>query len=206
MIETTSSVMKTGDISGRYTVLGIFKEEGKYPKYARCQCSCGSQIRFVPVSALRTGDAKSCGCLHKERVTKHGAWGKPLFGVWRAMISRCTNPKDKRYNRYGGRGIRVCDQWLDVNKFITDMTKGYEKGLQIDRKNNDGNYCPENCQWTTTKQQTRNYSRNVILEHDGKSLCLADWSIDTGINYGTLWTRIQSGWSPKRALTTPVKR
>ncbi len=204
MIESTSSVMKAGDIYGRYTVLGIFKEEGKYPKYARVQCSCGSPIRYVGTSTLRNGDSKSCGCFHKEAVTKHGAWDNPLFKVWSGMIRRCTNQKDKRYNRYGGRGISVCDNWLNVNNFITDMSEGYEKGLQIDRKDNDGHYCKENCQWTTTKQQTRNYSRNVVLEHNGKKLCVIDWAIESGIPASVLYDRIARGWSAVDSLTKPV--
>lgn len=206
MIESTSSVMKPGDIYGRYTVLGIFKEDSGYQKFARVQCECGSPVRYVQIGVLRNGTSKSCGCLHKERVTKHGAWGTPLFNVWRGMISRCTNQSDKRYSRYGGRGISVCARWLDVNNFITDMQAGYKPHLQIDRVDNNGNYCPENCRWASSKQQTRNYGRNIVLEHEGKKLCLADWAIETGINYGTLWTRVQAGWTTKRLLSTPAKR
>jgi len=204
MIETSSSVIKTGDKYGRYTILGIFKEEGKYPKYARCQCDCGSPVRYVKVDALRSGESKSCGCLHKEIVTKHGAWNTPLFNVWTGMIRRCTNPNDKKYPRYGGRGIKVCDRWLNVNNFIADMTAGYKKGLQINRIDNDGNYTKDNCEWATTKAQTRNYSRNVIIEHIGKKLCVVDWAIETGIPAKTIYDRISHGWSPIDAITKPV--
>jgi hypothetical protein len=204
MIETISSVIKVGDKYGRYSILGIFKEDGKYPKYARAQCACGSAIRYVPVSALRNGQSKSCGCLHKERVTKHGAWNNPLFQVWKGMIDRCTNPNNKRYARYGGRGINVCDRWLDVNSFITDMTNGYEKGLQINRIDNNGNYSKDNCEWATTRSQTRNYSRNVVIEHNGKTLCAVDWAIETGIPAKVIYDRISSGWSKIDAITKPI--
>lgn len=121
------------------------------------------------------------------------------------MIERCTNSKTKSYARYGARGIVVCDRWIDPIAFVEDMSEGYERGLQLDRIDNDGNYSPDNCRWATTKTQTRNYSRNVVLEYDGKKLCLADWSAETGINYMTLWSRLQTGWSASKALTTPAK-
>jgi hypothetical protein len=205
MIETTSTIAAIGDTFGRYTVLGIFKEPDAYRKYGRVQCSCGSPPRYVGLSNLRNGTAQSCGCLHRERVTKHGAWGHPLFGIWSAMVNRCQNPKDKRYERYGGRGIKVCERWLDVNNFIADMHPGHKPGLQIDRKDNDGPYHPGNCHWATTKQQTRNYSRNVILEHDGKRMCVVDWADETGISAKVLYDRVAHGWDASKALTKPVK-
>ncbi|MEI6282734.1 MAG: hypothetical protein WCP82_08480 [Alphaproteobacteria bacterium] len=204
MIETTSKVIAAGDVYGRYTVLGVFKEEGAYPKFGRVQCSCGSPPRYVGITALRSKQAQSCGCLHKERVTKHGEWKNPLFKVWKAMISRCSNTNDKRYPRYGGRGVVVCERWMDVHQFIADVERGYEPGLQLDRKNNDSGYEPSNCQWATAKQQTRNYSRNVVLEHDGKRLCVVDWAAEVGIPAPVLYDRIDRGWTAARTLTTSV--
>lgn len=134
MIAAESKLMKTGDVFARYTILGIFKEEGVKSLFAKVQCSCGSPPRYVRGDTLRDGTSQSCGCLRKEAVTKHGAWNHPLFGVWSAMVRRCTNPKDKRYHRYGGRGIQVCDRWLDVNNFIADMTEGYKKRLATRQK------------------------------------------------------------------------
>lgn len=120
------------------------------------------------------------------------------------MVSRCTNPKDKRYERYGGRGITVCDRWLDANNFISDMTAGYEKGLKIERKNNDSGYEPSNCEWASAKTQNRNYSRNIILTFEGKSLCAADWATEIGISEKVIYDRIARGWSTIRTLTTKV--
>lgn len=120
------------------------------------------------------------------------------------MMRRCYKPKDNRYSRYGGRGIAVCARWHDVHAFIEDMAPSFRKGLQLDRVNNDENYLPGNCRWATTGEQTRNYSRNVILAYDGKSLCIADWSAITGIKYQVLWDRIKRGWTVEKALTTKV--
>lgn len=207
MIESTSKVAKAGDRFGRYTVLGIYIDpSAEKHRFARVQCDCGSPPRYSRIDGLTSGKAQSCGCLHKERVTKHGEWNNPLFGIWKGMVNRCTNPVDKRYSRYGGRGINVCERWLDIHNFISDMSEGYEKGLQIDRKDNNGNYEPSNCQWATTKQQTRNYSRNVIIEHDGKKLCAVDWALEVNIPAKTICERIRNGWSRTKALTVPVKR
>ena len=207
MIEATSKVAKQGDRFGRYIVLGIYIDpEIKKHRFARVQCDCGSPPRYSRVDGLVSGAAQSCGCIHKEVITKHGEWNNPLFKVWKGIISRCTNPADKRYARYGGRGVKVCERWLDMHNFISDMSKGYQKGLQIDRKNNDGNYEPSNCQWATTKQQTRNYSRNVVLEHNGMKMCVVDWAVETGIDAKVLYDRVARGWSASRCLTQPVKR
>ena len=204
MIETKSRVVSKGDIQGRFTVLGVYKNPDVVKHlFAHVQCACGSPPRYVRIDGLCNGTSQSCGCLQKESVTKHGAWGKPLFVIWRAMHNRCTNPKDKRYPRYGGRGIAVCERWHDVHNFMADMTEGYEKGLQLDRIDNDGQYEPGNCKWSTTKQQTRNYSRNVVLEHAGKRMCVIDWSIEVGISAKVIYERVAAGWSAKDALTKP---
>lgn len=204
MIPTTSKVVKPGDRFGRYTVLGLFKKPDAYPKYANCQCDCGSPERMVLIGVLRSGASRSCGCYHREVVTTHGAWGKPLFIVWSNMISRCTDPKNKRYARYGGRGISICEEWMDFHVFSRDMRPGFEPGLTIDRRDNDGNYCKDNCRWATRGQQNRNYSRNVLIEHDGKRLCLSDWAPIVGIPMKRLSARIKAGMDPVEALTTPM--
>lgn len=199
-----SQTIFAGQRYGRYTVISTHRRKGTYKYYALCQCDCGSEQRYVYTSALREGDAQSCGCLHKERVTKHGAWNHPLFNVWRGMMQRCHNKNDKRYSRYGGRGITVCDRWHDVNAFIRDMEPTFKTGLQIDRIDNDKGYSPENCKWSTTREQTRNYSRNVVIEHTGKRLCVADWSEITGIPSKVIYGRISAGWNHVDAITKKV--
>lgn len=190
LVPAESSVIKAGDKYGRYTVLGVFKKRHGYQKYGKVQCACGSAARFVQVGTLRNGTAKSCGCLHKELVSKHGLWGTPLFKVWSSMLRRCTNPKDTKYTRYGGRGIFVCEAWKDPNQFVADMGQEYKPGLTLDRIDNDGPYSPENCRWATRKTQTRNYSRNVLVTYRGETMCLRDWADAMNINYGTLWDRL----------------
>lgn len=189
-IETLSSVMKAGDKVGRYTVHGIYKKPNAYPKYAKVSCECGSDTRFVLVAVLRRGEAQSCGCLHKERVTKHGMWNQPLFNVWRAMHDRCYNQKNKRYQRYGARGITVCDRWHSLENFVADMSHSYKAGLTLDRIDNNRPYSPDNCRWATRSEQNRNYSRNVVFTWNGETLCLMEWAEKLGLNYGTLWDRI----------------
>jgi len=202
LIESVSSVLKAGDVYGRYTVLGVFKKADGYQKYAFVQCSCGSDPRHVQIGTLRNGESQSCGCHHKERVSKHGMWSHPLFNKWRGMVGRCTNPQDKRYARYGGRGIAVCERWLDVRHFIADMEPTFQPGLTLDRRNNDGPYSPENCRWATQKEQNRNYSRNHNITYNGETKCLKDWAEALGINHATLGDRINvQGLSPHAAFT-----
>lgn len=189
---------------GRQVAMSAFKEIGTYNKYVVVRCDCGSPDRMINITALRNGTSKSCGCLHKEKVTKHGLRSHPIYRAWVSMIDRCNNPANKRYSRYGGRGITVCQEWHDVHRFVDDMSESYSEGLTIDRIDNNAGYSKENCRWATHAEQNRNCSRNIMLTHDGKTMCIADWAIHLNITYGTLWDRIKQGWSTERALTTPV--
>ena len=133
---------------GRLTIIELIsKSDSRQTRqYAKCQCECGSHPILVRLENLLKPDSssrkatKSCGCLQREKVTKHGAWGNPLFKVWSSMMRRCYNPHDEKYRLYGERGISVCERWHAVNNFISDMSEGYQKDLQIDRKNNNDGY------------------------------------------------------------------
>lgn len=177
---------------------------------AFCQCDCGSEPIYVKIGALRKIGTKSrpptrsCGCLHREKVTTHGSWGNPLLSVWSHMMSRCYDLHDKRYERYGGRGITVCYRWHDVRNFINDMQDRYVKGLQIDRKDNDKGYFPDNCHWVDTFAQAQNKSNVPLHTHNGKTLCLAEWSRVTGLSYACLRDRLKRGWDIHKTLTTPT--
>lgn len=196
--------LEIGSIYGRLTILATGVKPGTYRYYAVCQCSCGSEPKMIRIDGIRSGIVQGCGCIQKARVTKHGNWDHKLYGTWKAMHERCYDPKNKRFNRYGGRGITVCDRWHDLNNFIEDMYPSYSKGLQLDRIDNDKEYYPENCHWTDRYGQAQNKSSNIILTHNGQTLCLAEWASITGIPYGTLWERIVVlKWSTERALTTP---
>ena len=117
---------------------------------------CGTKFK-ARTSSVKFGDIKSCGCYKKQAPTKHNLVGTKLYNVWRTLKGRVLNPKNKSYSYYGRRGITICEEWLDVQNFYNwAMTNGYSDGLSIDRIDNDGNYEPNNCRWTTQTIQTRN--------------------------------------------------
>jgi hypothetical protein len=121
------------------------------------------------------------------------------------MRQRCSNPKNKRFDRYGKRGIRVCERWeASFDAFVKDMGEGYRPGLQLDRINNDGDYEPGNVRWVTVREQQNNKSSNKLIEWNGARLTLSVWSERTGIPLRVISARLIYGWSQERALTTPV--
>jgi hypothetical protein len=207
--------VKPGDNFGRLTVVDteVVYDHRQRRTFVICQCDCGSPPIRVRLDGLCKPDnssrkpARSCGCLQRDAVTKHGAWNDPLYRVWKSMHERCYDPNHQRYYCYGERGITVCKRWHDVNNFISDMAEGYQKGLQIDRRDNDKGYSKENCHWVTRTQQARNKSSNVQITFNGETHCLKEWSQITGLIYGTLVERIQVlGWPPEKALTQPARK
>lgn len=148
----------TGRKFGRWTVI---KEAGKSKSGDlkwKCDCDCGN-VRVVSSINLRRGLSKSCGCFKKERAketsTTHGMVQTLIYKVWNAMIQRCSNPKSPNFKYYGGRGIKVCQEWLKFESFFEDMGERPE-GLTLERINNNGNYEPSNCKWATAEEQSRN--------------------------------------------------
>lgn len=131
-----------------------------------------------------------------------------LRNTYHGMIHRCYNPKRKSYYRYGGRGIKVCSKWLDsFDAFVKDMGDPPGKHFSIDRIDNDGDYCPENCRWATPKEQRRNASHNHWVEFNGKRMMLREWAAETGLSEKCLGIRLNElGWSVEQALTTPNQR
>lgn len=136
-----------------------------------------------------------------KRRTKHGLCNTKVYRAWVTMRSRCEDTNNKRYHRYGGRGIQVCDRWQSFEMFYADMGDAPE-GASLDRINNDGNYEPGNCRWATPKQQQNNTSNNRTYTHDGKTQTLAQWARDLGIAYHVLRYRLNKGWQPPKLFTT----
>lgn len=174
-----------------------------------CECACGKVV-VVASASLRKGRTKSCGCkkleLNRVASTKHGraAVGHPgrlEYRIWSEMKQRCENPKSNRYYTHGARGITVCDRWKDsFENFIADMGERSEKGLSLERRENDGNYEPSNCFWATKKQQARNKRNNRMVVVGEESRCAAEWSELTGIPAATIRSRLRAGWSPRMAV------
>lgn len=136
----------------------------------------------------------------------HGLSYTPEYRVWQTMRLRCNNPSNKAYPRYGGRGITVCERWQNsVEAFIEDMGPKPSPKHEIDRIDNDGPYCPENCRWVLRRTNSRNRRSNRRISHQGETLTLVEWAERTGIRWDTIMKRLDAGWPAARALTTPAR-
>lgn len=189
-----------GQKFGRWTVL----EEAGRQKGAvlwKCQCECGT-VRNVLARSLTRGASTSCGCYNREVITTHGkSKTTKLYHVWQCMKVRCFVEGSQMWEHYGGRGITVCDEWLDFETFYDwAMANGYKDGLSLDRIDNDGNYEPSNCRWATSKQQCRNRSTNLMLTVNGETHCASEWAEIVGINPLTICTRKSRGWTDEEAV------
>lgn len=153
----------------------------------------------------------SCGCFHSEQIAnrnrKHDSSYSRIYTIWDKMKRRCCNPTDPAYKDYGGRGITVCDEWL--NSFVSFREwaneNGYSKDLSIDRIDVNGNYCPENCRWADAKTQCNNRRNNHNITFNGETRTIAEWSRVTGIPQDVISYRVKSGWGTERALTEKVR-
>lgn len=180
------------------------KTTGLKPKVMwRCRCDCGKET-VVWGSSLTQGTTVSCGC----KKIKHGYANKErLYQTWKNMRRRCYDPSNKRYAQYGGRGIKICPEWDDYAVFRSwAMSNGYRDDLTIDRIDVNGDYCPENCRWSTTTEQMNNMTRNRIISFCGKSMTMSEWARELGISYSTMNHRVQRGWSMDRISNTPERR
>jgi hypothetical protein len=171
-----------------------------------CQCECGN-IKAVYAASLKSGRTKSCGCLHKKWLTKkntsHGMSGSPEYRVWCGMRYRCYSPTNFDYPNYGGRGIRVCDRWLDFLNFLSDMGHRPSNTHSLDRIDGNGHYEPGNCRWATSKEQRNNIPSQMRAVGPYKTV--SDAAKDTGLNPDTLYSRLNSGWPHDLALSTKAR-
>lgn len=186
------------------------KTNGGHQTTFRCLCDCGNTTVVLAYN-LKNGHTTSCGCLGAERRGEskrtHGGSRTRLHGIWAKMKQRCLNPNDARYQDYGGRGIQICDEWVNNYDSFQNwaVASGYAPDLTLDRIDNDGNYQPSNCRWVTKREQSNNTRKNRHIEHDGESHTLAEWSRITGVNALTIAYRLNVGWSVSDALFTPVR-
>lgn len=134
---------------------------------------------------------------------KHNLYGTRIYEIWRAMKKRCYLKTHIHYKNYGGRGISVCDEWKDdVKRFYDWATKnGYKDNLTIDRIDNNGNYCQENCRWITIQEQANNKRTNHFLCYNGEKKTITQWAIEIGINHQTLSERAKRGWTTEKILS-----
>lgn len=195
------------DVKGdRYGMLVALRRADKKTKgggyYWYFQCECGRTV-CKPLNSVRSGLIKSCGCL------RHHKTGTRLYNIWVAMRQRCKNDGKHWHDRWGNRGISVCDEWNDFRTFEKwALENGYEDNLTIDRIDNNGNYCPENCRWATYKEQSLNTSANRFVEIDGESRTVEQWCCLLGVvTPSTVYRRVRkAGWSFQKAITTPSQK
>lgn len=186
---------------GRLLVIAFDKRTICGKLHYLCRCDCGKE-KAIDGQALRGGITVSCGCYGRTQLRRcwtHGKSYTPTYKSWANMIQRCTNPKNRKYHHYGGRGITVCDRWKKFESFLADMGES-PAGYTIERNDNDGNYEPSNCRWATWAEQVRNKSNNHWIEFRGQKRLLRDWAADIGISHMALLSRLRKGWSLERAL------
>lgn len=196
-----------GDRVGRLVIESYIpgrKREKIAPIFV-CRCDCGTtDYQVSPYNLLyarRDNDKIGCGCVASERIAAanvenatHGMSGIPEYQIWSGMIQRCHNVNAPSFERYGGRGIRVCARWLEsFENFIEDMGRRPADDLQIEREDNDGPYCKDNCAWATTIEQMNNTRMNKHLTYQGRTQTIAQWAREFGIRDGKFRYYLRSG-------------
>lgn len=198
---------ENGSRWGRLVIVS-FEGKSKGAKYFLCQCDCGNTT-VVQETNLIYGFTQSCGCFRIEKTsltkTTHGMSQTSIYQIWIGVKKRCLDPRNENWLNYGGRGISVCERWMNFENFLTDMGEKPE-GMSLDRINNDGNYEPNNCRWATPKEQGRNKRNNHILEFNSESKPVSEWAEITGISRSLLSVRLKHGWSIEKTLTTKPKK
>lgn len=183
--------------------------------YWLCRCECGEEIE-VRGSHLVERRVQSCGCLARDNCAEvgrrsggwnktHGASHTPTCRTWAGMVRRCTDQGHESYQDYGGRGIKVCDRWLQYENFVADMGERPD-GMTLDRyPDMNGNYEPSNCRWATNREQQTNKRNNVLLAFEGRTQTMVEWAEEIGLSPKTLWHRLNTcGWSAEKALSEPL--
>lgn len=189
-------------IGKKFNKLTVLEETDKYNKSGHklflCRCDCGGKI-LTSKSALQRGDNKSCGCL---RGNMHGMSNTRIYKLWQDIKKRCYNENNRAYKYYGGRGIKMCEEWK--NDFLSfynwAINNEYSDELTIDRINVDGDYEPNNCRWVTNEIQANNKTSNRYFTIDNETKSLADWCNIYNKRYLTVHHRLSRGSSIEEAL------
>lgn len=193
---------------GRITIIHEIKKNKR--RYFLCKCDCGT-IWDVALTYIKSGKIKSCGCLSTELKKQRAVHGFSRRGqvtreykIWLGIKRRCYNKNNARYMNYGGRGIVISESWKQFINFFNDMGLKPDS-LTLERIDNNGNYCKENCKWATVSEQNLNTTRTVRHLYNGKNLTPSEWAKETGINIGTLSNRLNNpNWSLEKSLTHPI--
>lgn len=199
-------VEMAGKKIGRLKIIQETEERNKDGRVCwLCRCECGEEV-VVAGKSIRNGNTTSCGCYHRERLKTdtrtHGLRHTRLYNIYAEMKRRCNDPNREAYPRYGGRGINICKEWMDEFKTFYDwaISNGYQEGLQIDRKDNDGNYDPGNCRWVTATENNNNRRDNVKITINGEDHSIAEWERIYGFKHGRLNAAIKRGADIKQYL------
>lgn len=195
---------RIGKEYGYLTVLEVGGRNRRGDVILKCRCRCGRLYTGAGCDIFSLSTV-SCGCYRREKATRHGMCGTPEYRSWQHVLDRCGNVSNKDYLHYGGRGIAVCPEWKSFEQFYADMGPRPSPKHSIDRKDNNGNYCKENCRWATRKEQHNNQRSNKMLTYNGETRTMSQWAEEAGISYSALRYRLIRGWSVEKALTTPVK-
>ncbi len=204
-----------GQTFGRWSVKRFVERSAGFDFWL-CECSCGvGGPKVVRAENLLSGKSKSCGCLGRENMLasrkKHGCSTDTVdsgYACWYGILQRCLNPKNTSYERYGGRGITVCEEWQGSGgfaKFIGDLGPRPSRDHSVDRIDADGPYNSGNCRWATRRQQSGNRRCTEVLEFRGESKPLSQWCREYGINVPSYKARLIRGWSVEKSLTTPLR-
>lgn len=204
----------SGQAFGRLTVVQFEGKQGKHLTW-KCKCACGKTSIVLGIN-LKSGHTSSCGCLREEMrptltlthgMARSGKRRTSMYRSWAGMLQRCTNSNNDKFQHYGARGITVCARWLEsFENFYADMGEPPTPKHSIDRKDVNGDYCPDNCKWSTQEEQCNNKRNNLLIEFNGQIKTIPRWSRETGICLMTLRNRIlELGWPVEKALTTPPR-
>ena len=202
------------DLTGqKFNKLTVLERDWSYPTgagksvYWKCLCDCGN-ITIVRGSNLKNGSVKSCGCrIYKSHNATHNMSKTRIYREWASIKNRCYNKNNKSFKDYGGRGIKVCNEWLNSFETFKEWaySNGYEDNLTIERKDVDGDYCPSNCTWIPFNEQQRNRKICYSFEYHGRKQDLSSWCKELNLPYKNIHNRIYKlGWSFDRAISEPV--